>query len=90
MIEVVHAMEDSLEKEGYKLEVVAFDDIKQPNVALDEGSLDGNLYQHKPFLDSFNNDNGTKLKFVEPLFGGLLHYIQKNGILWKKFLKMLK
>lgn len=70
MIEVVHAMEDSLEKEGYKLEVVAFDDIKQPNVALDEGSLDGNLYQHKPFLDSFNNDNGTKLKFVEPLFGG--------------------
>ena len=70
VIEVVHAMEDSLEKEGYKLEVVAFDDIKQPNVALDEGSLDGNLYQHKPFLDSFNNDNGTKLKFVEPLFGG--------------------
>lgn len=61
VIEVVHAMEDSLEKEGYKLEVVAFDDIKQPNVALDEGSLDGNLYQHKPFLDSFNNDNGTKL-----------------------------
>lgn len=70
VIEVVNAMEDSLEKEGYKLEVVAFDDIKQPNVALNEGSLDGNLYQHKPFLESFNNDNGTTLTFVEPLFGG--------------------
>lgn len=70
VVEVVKAMESSLEKEGYKLEVVAFDDIKQPNVALDEGSLDGNLYQHKPFLDSFNKDNGTNLTFVEPLFGG--------------------
>ena len=70
VIEVVKAMEDSLEKEGYKLEVVTFDDIKQPNVALNEGSLDGNLYQHKPFLDSFNNDNGTNLAYVEPLFCG--------------------
>lgn len=70
VIEVVNAMKDSMEEEGYKLEVVTFDDIKQPNVALDEGSLDGNLYQHQPFLDSFNSDNGTDLKFIEALFGG--------------------
>lgn len=70
VIEVVKSMEDSLADEGYELEVVSFDDIQQPNVALDEGSLDGNLYQHKPYLESYNKDNGTDLQFVEPLFGG--------------------
>lgn len=70
VVEVVNAMEDSLEAEGYELEVVSFDDIKQPNVALDEGSLDGNLYQHKPYLEAFNTDNGTNLYYAEPLFGG--------------------
>lgn len=70
VVEVVKAMEDSLKEEGYGLEVVSFDDIQQPNVALAEGSLDGNLYQHKPFLESYNADNGTDLVFVEPLFGG--------------------
>lgn len=70
VVEVVKAMEASLEAEGYDLEVVAFDDIQQPNVALSEGSIDGNLYQHLPYLTSYNANNGTDLVFVEPLFGG--------------------
>lgn len=70
VVEVVKSMKDSLAERGYDLEVVAFDDIVQPNIALIEGSLDGNLFQHKPFLESFNADNNENLVFVEPLFGG--------------------
>lgn len=70
VVEVVNSMKLSLEELGYDLEVVSFDDITLPNVALEEGSIDANLYQHEPFLDTYNNDNDTNLRFVEPLFGG--------------------
>lgn len=70
VVQVVNSMELSLEELGYDLEVVSFDDITLPNVALTEGSIDANLYQHEPFLNTYNSDNNTNLEFVEPLFGG--------------------
>lgn len=70
VVEVVKSMELSLEELGYDLEVVSFDDITLPNVALFEGSIDANLYQHEPFLNTYNENNGTNLQFLEPLFGG--------------------
>lgn len=70
VVEVVKSMELSLEELGYDLEVVSFDDITLPNVALLEGSIDANLYQHEPFLNTYNQNNNTNLQFVEPLFGG--------------------
>lgn len=36
---------------GLDVEIVAFNDYISPNAALDEGSLDANAYQHKPYLD---------------------------------------
>ena len=86
VVEVVKAMEDSLKEEGYGLEVVSFDDIQQPNVALAEGSLDGNLYQHKPFLESYNADNGTDLVFVEPLFGGFTALYSEKWRICRRYL----
>lgn len=50
-----------LAKEGITLEVVEFDDYVLPNLALDEGTLDANYFQHKPYLDTFNEANGTDL-----------------------------
>ncbi|MCF0141262.1 MAG: metal ABC transporter substrate-binding protein [Mogibacterium sp.] len=57
---------DALEKAGYKVEVTVFDDSIQPNVALAEGSIDINWYQHEPYLNAYNADNGTKLVMIEP------------------------
>lgn len=50
-----------LEKEGYKLEVKVFTDYVQPNVALQEGDLDANFFQHVPFLEKFNKENDADL-----------------------------
>jgi D-methionine transport system substrate-binding protein len=44
-------------KAGLKLEVVSYDDYVQPNVALQEGKLDANYFQHKPYLAQQVKDN---------------------------------
>ncbi|MEU6816320.1 MetQ/NlpA family ABC transporter substrate-binding protein [Streptomyces sp. NPDC046860] len=60
--EVLHHIDDKLAaKAGLKLEIKEFTDYVLPNTALQEGSLDANLYQNKPFLDDFNKSKGTDL-----------------------------
>ena len=43
------------------VQVDIFDDYIQPNNVVEEGEYDANYFQHKPYLDSFNEDNGTHL-----------------------------
>ncbi|WP_461610516.1 MetQ/NlpA family ABC transporter substrate-binding protein [Cytobacillus kochii] len=50
-----------LEEKGYKVEVKEFNDYVQPNIALDSGDLDGNLFQHKVYLENFNSEKGMDL-----------------------------
>ena len=38
-----------------------FTDYVQPNLALNDKNLDANYFQHKPYLDEFNKQRGTKL-----------------------------
>lgn len=42
-----------LEKQGYKVRLVEFNDYVQPNFALAEGSLDANVFQHIVYLNKF-------------------------------------
>lgn len=42
-----------LERRGYRVKLVEFSDYVRPNLALAEGSLDVNVFQHKPYLDDF-------------------------------------
>ena len=53
-------------KAGIKLEVVSYDDYIQPNVALQEGKLDANYFQHVPYLDQQKKDNPS-YKDLTPL-----------------------
>lgn len=39
-----------------------------PNTALNDGELDANLFQHKPFLEKTNEEKGYDLVAVEPLY----------------------
>ena len=50
-----------LAKQGYDLQVVEFTDYVQPNVALSDGDIDANYFQHKPYLDDYNKQKGTDL-----------------------------
>ena len=59
--EILGEIKDDLEAEGWTLEVVEYNDYVLPNTALEDGDLDANYFQHKPYLDDFNKENGTHI-----------------------------
>lgn len=58
------AVKNALAEQGYSIKVVEYSDYIQPNVATEDGSLDANFFQHVPYLDDYNKNNGTNLKAV--------------------------
>lgn len=67
--EILEAAAPALEALGYKLSIVEYTDYVQPNLALDTGDLDANYFQHLPYLEQFNEENGTKI-----LSAAAIHY----------------
>lgn len=55
------AIVPGLEEKGYTVELVEFSDYIQPNVALDGGDIDANLFQHTIYLENFEKENGMDL-----------------------------
>lgn len=58
-----------LEEMGYTVEITYFDDYVLPDTALAEGSIDCNIYQHTPYMEMYNESNGTDL-----IMAGLIAY----------------
>ncbi|MGL5512677.1 MAG: MetQ/NlpA family ABC transporter substrate-binding protein, partial [Sporomusa sp.] len=54
--EIMDVVKKVAEKDGLKIQVVEFNDYVQPNVALNEGDLDVNSFQHQPYLDNMVQD----------------------------------
>jgi D-methionine transport system substrate-binding protein len=54
--EVMDVVKKIAEKDGLKIEIVEFNDYIQPNVALNQGDIDANSFQHKPYLDNIIKD----------------------------------
>ena len=68
------AAKQAKEKYGLDVELVSFTDYVSPNAALEEGSIDANAFQHKPYLDQQMKDRGYKFAvagntFVYPIAG---------------------
>lgn len=59
--EILNAAKEILAQKGYELQVMEYVDYIQPNLALESGDLDANYFQHLPYLESFNEENGTDL-----------------------------
>ena len=59
--EILEEAKPILEKEGWDLEVTVFDDYVQPNLVVESGDFDANYFQHIPYLDNFNEEQGTHL-----------------------------
>jgi len=59
-----YAIKPSLEKKGYTIEIKEFSDYVQPNLALNNGDLDANLFQHVRYLRKFSADKGLNLTDV--------------------------
>ena len=67
--EILKIAAEVLAKDGWTLEIKEYTDYVQPNLVVDDGELDANYFQHVPYLDTFNADNGTKLVSV-----AMIHY----------------
>ncbi|WP_129724091.1 MetQ/NlpA family ABC transporter substrate-binding protein [Xylanivirga thermophila] len=50
---MVELVKEDLEKEGIKLKIIEFTDYIKPNLALAEGELDANFFQHEPYMNEF-------------------------------------
>ncbi|PHO19192.1 methionine ABC transporter substrate-binding protein [Malaciobacter molluscorum LMG 25693] len=59
--EILKEVKKVLAKEGYTLEIVEFTDYVTPNIAVEEGELDANFFQHVPYLEEFNKNKNTHL-----------------------------
>ena len=67
--EILAQVKDILAGQGYTLEVTEFSDYVQPNNVVESGEFDANYFQHIPYLDSFNEEQGTHL-----VNAGGIHY----------------
>ncbi|MET0015930.1 MetQ/NlpA family ABC transporter substrate-binding protein [Oscillibacter sp.] len=59
--EILNAVKGILAEQGIDLQVTEYDDYVVPNTAVEEGDEDANYFQHLPYLDNFNAENGTHL-----------------------------
>lgn len=65
-MDYISFLPDVMAKMGYEVKFQVFDDVVTPDTALAEGAIDANFYQHKPYLEAFNEANGTNLVACEP------------------------
>lgn len=75
--EILAVAKGILAEKDITLKVIEYTDYVQPNNVVNNGEVDANYFQHKPYLDDFNAENGTKVVtvsfvHVEPmgLYGG--------------------
>lgn len=67
--EILEQAKPILEEQGWDLEVTVFDDYVQPNLVVESGDFDANYFQHIPYLENFNKEQGTHL-----VSAGGIHY----------------
>ncbi len=60
-VEILEQVKPILAKEGYTLEIKEFTDYVTPNLAVEDGDLDANFFQHVPYLKEFNKNKNTDL-----------------------------
>lgn len=59
--EILEVAKEVLAEQGIDLEITEFNDYVLPNTATESGEVDANYFQHTPYLDDFNAENGTHL-----------------------------
>ena len=67
--EILAQAKPILAQSGWELEVTEFEDYVQPNLVVESGDFDANYFQHIPYLDNFNAEQGTHL-----VNAGGIHY----------------
>ena len=75
--EILEVAKEILAAKEITLDIQSFNDYVVPNTVVDDGTVDANYFQHLPYLEDFNTQNGTHIAsiaaiHVEPmgLYGG--------------------
>ena len=75
--EILKVVKTILAEKNITLDIQVYNDYVVPNTVVEDGTTDANYFQHQPYLDDFNNENGTHIVsvgaiHVEPmgLYGG--------------------
>lgn len=80
--EIVKVAAKELQKEGYTVEIKEFNDYITPNIALSDGSLNANFFQHIPYLENMVKDQKLDLAWIAKV------HIEPLGIYSKKIKKI--
>ena len=80
--EILEFIRPLLLEQGIELKILEFNDYVQPNLALAEGELDANFFQHIPYLETFVKDHQLNLTYI-----ALVH-IEPLGFYSKKIDKI--
>jgi D-methionine transport system substrate-binding protein len=81
--DIIKFIKDNLaEKAGLDLEIVEFTDYVQPNLALSDGSIDANYFQHVPYMEDFGKQHNLDLVAVTAV------HIEPLGIYSRKITKL--
>ena len=75
--EILEVVKEILAAKDITLDIQVYNDYVVPNTVVDDGTVDANYFQHLPYLEDFNAQNGTHIAsiaaiHVEPmgLYGG--------------------
>ena len=75
--EILEVVKEILAEKNITLDIQVYNDYVVPNTVVEDGTVDANYFQHKPYLDDFNAENNTHIVsvaaiHVEPmgLYGG--------------------
>ncbi len=66
--QIMEVVKKVAEKDGLKIQIVEFSDYVQPNVALNQGDIDINSFQHLPFLENMVKDRKYDLVMLAKTF----------------------
>lgn len=80
--EILEVVKPMLAAEGIQLRIIEFQDYVQPNLALAEGELDANFFQHIPYLEQFAKDHRLDLTYIAKV------HIEPMGVYSKKITKL--
>ncbi|MDR0459083.1 MAG: MetQ/NlpA family ABC transporter substrate-binding protein [Coriobacteriales bacterium] len=62
--EILANLKEDMAAQGFDLQIIEYTDYVKPNMDTDAGDTDANFFQHQPYLDEFNTENGLNLVSV--------------------------
>lgn len=78
MTDMLELIKEDLAQEGYALEIVKVSDNVQANVALHNKEVDANFFQHKLFMEMYNQGNSANLVQVTPVYDAVVAFYGKG------------